>query len=90
MELHTKHGHVLCRVNIIQIILSKQLLALKKMEPDFWIELESTYRERIAQRKALYAAHGFKVMKAQPGTESASRSVSIISLMSFCISLAAF
>jgi hypothetical protein len=45
------------------------------MDPDFWIELESTYRERIAQRKVLYAAHGSKVMDAKPGTELASRSV---------------
>lgn len=43
------------------------------MEPDFWIELESTYRERIAQRRVLYAAHGSKVMAAKPGTELASR-----------------
>jgi len=50
-----------------------QNMALKKLEPDFWIELESTYRERIAQRKALYTAHGLKVMAAQPGTEVASR-----------------
>jgi hypothetical protein len=30
-------------------------LALKKLEHNFWIELESSYRERIVQRKALYA-----------------------------------
>lgn len=47
--------------------------ALKKLEHDFWIELESTYRERIVQRKALYAANGTKVMDALPGTELASR-----------------
>lgn len=46
-------------------------LALKKMEPDWWIELESTYRERLAQRKALYAEHGKKVLNYLPGSERA-------------------
>lgn len=41
------------------------------MDPDFWIELESTYRERIAQRKALYAEHGNTVIDTAPGSESA-------------------
>lgn len=49
------------------------ILALKKLEPDFWIELESTYRVRIAQRKALYAQYGSKLMDALPGSEHASR-----------------
>jgi len=57
------------------MILSMHLLALKKMEPDFWIELESTYQERIAQRRELYAAHDIKVMEARPGSEFASQSV---------------
>ncbi|KAF8881683.1 hypothetical protein CPB84DRAFT_1838277 [Gymnopilus junonius] len=35
-----------------------QNMALKKLEPDWWIELESTYRERIAQRKQLFFDHG--------------------------------
>jgi hypothetical protein len=49
--------------------------ALKKLEPNFWIELESSYRERIIQRKALYAAHGAKIMDKQEGTELACRLV---------------
>lgn len=57
------------------MVLSMSFLALKKMDPDFWIELESTYEERIAQRKALYAAHGIKVMGAQPRSNFASQSV---------------
>jgi hypothetical protein len=62
------------------LIFRENFVALKKMEPDFWIELESTYRERIAQRKALYAAHGSKVMAAKPDTELASRSVGSLQL----------
>lgn len=41
------------------------------MEPDWWLELESTYRERISQRKALYAAQGAKIVDALPGSEQA-------------------
>jgi hypothetical protein len=49
------------------------LSALKKLEPDWWIELESTYRERIAQRKKLYAEHGKLVIDELPGSEEASK-----------------
>lgn len=41
------------------------------MEPDWWLELESTYRERIVQRKQLYAEHGKLVIDAMPGSELA-------------------
>lgn len=47
--------------------------ALKKMEPDWWLELESTYCERIAQRKELYAQYGKKIVDALPGSEGACR-----------------
>ncbi|RYP75873.1 hypothetical protein DL771_002137 [Monosporascus sp. 5C6A] len=35
-----------------------QTMALTKLEPDWWIELENTYKARIAQRQGLYAKHG--------------------------------
>ncbi|KAF7977804.1 hypothetical protein HWV62_2719 [Athelia sp. TMB] len=44
-------------------------LALKKLDHDFWIELESTYRERIVQRQELYAKHGSKIIVALPGSQ---------------------
>lgn len=47
--------------------------ALKKLEPDWWIELHSTYREQIDQRKKLYAKHGKLVMDELPGSQEASR-----------------
>lgn len=43
------------------------------MDPDFWIELESTYRQRIAERHDLYANHGKHVLDALPGSELACR-----------------
>lgn len=40
------------------------------MDPDFWLELESTYIDRLAQRKALYAQHTKKVIDIRPGSSS--------------------
>lgn len=42
------------------------------MEPDWWLELESTYPCRIAQRIALFAKHGTDVLQSLPGSESAT------------------
>lgn len=47
------------------------LPALQNLEPDWWLELESTYRSRISQRKSLYAQHGTNIVDAMPGSESA-------------------
>lgn len=54
---------------------ARNISALRKLEHNFWIELESNYRERIVQRKTLYATYGAKVMDKQEGTELASRLV---------------
>ncbi|TGJ83600.1 hypothetical protein E0Z10_g5165 [Xylaria hypoxylon] len=50
-----------------------QTMSLTKLEPDWWIELESTYKERIAQRKDLYAKHGSAVLQWLPGSELACK-----------------
>ncbi|KAF5017529.1 hypothetical protein F66182_10530 [Fusarium sp. NRRL 66182] len=50
-----------------------QTMSLKKMDPDFWLEMESTYRGRIAQRQELYATHGSDVLMALPGSELACK-----------------
>ncbi|KAI0434187.1 alpha-1,2-mannosyltransferase [Xylaria sp. FL1042] len=50
-----------------------QTMSLMKLEPDWWIELESTYKERIAQRKDLYAKHGPAVLQWLPGSELACK-----------------
>ena len=61
-----------CPTDAIGVELSI-LGALKKLEPDWWIELESTYRERIDQRKKLYAEHGKRVLDELPGSQEALR-----------------
>jgi hypothetical protein len=43
------------------------------MDTDFWIELESTYRERIAQRQTLLRENGSHVLESLPGSELACK-----------------
>ncbi|KAF8636548.1 hypothetical protein AX17_003360 [Amanita inopinata Kibby_2008] len=43
------------------------------MEPDWWLELESTYQERIAQRQELYKKHGKAIIDQLPGSEQACK-----------------
>ncbi|KAJ4488394.1 hypothetical protein J3R30DRAFT_3280163 [Lentinula aciculospora] len=62
-----------------------QTMSLKKMEPDYWLELESTYRERVAQRKALYEKHGEKIINALPGSELACRELMEMVIQFLCV-----
>ncbi|KAF3916999.1 hypothetical protein ABW21_db0202734 [Orbilia brochopaga] len=39
-----------------------QTMSLAKMEPDWWLELESTYVDRLAQRAALHEKYGKKII----------------------------
>lgn len=50
-----------------------QTMSLTKMETDWWLELESTYKDRIEQRKSLYAEHGEAVLQWLPGSELACK-----------------
>ncbi|KAF5372889.1 hypothetical protein D9758_001713 [Tetrapyrgos nigripes] len=58
--------------------------ALKKMEPDWWIELESTYRERIAQRIDLHKKYGKKIINTLPGSELACRELMEMVIQFIC------
>ncbi|KAM0440663.1 hypothetical protein ACHAQK_005637 [Fusarium lateritium] len=61
-----------------------QTMSLKKLDPDFWLEIESTYCERIAQRKALYAKHGTHVLQALPGSELACKELMEMVIQFLC------
>ncbi|KAG6854946.1 hypothetical protein C0991_009769 [Blastosporella zonata] len=61
-----------------------QNMALKKMEPDWWLELESTYRERIAQRQQLYATHGRAILDALPGSQLACKELLEMVIVFLC------
>lgn len=55
------------------------------MEPDWWIELESTYRKRIEQRKEFYALHGKLILEALPGSEPACRELMEMVIQFLCV-----
>ncbi|KAI0968228.1 alpha-1,2-mannosyltransferase [Xylaria arbuscula] len=61
-----------------------QTMSLTKLEPDWWIELESTYKERIAQRKELYAKHGSTVLQWLPGSELACKELMEMAIQFIC------
>ncbi|KAK1846921.1 hypothetical protein CCHR01_10436 [Colletotrichum chrysophilum] len=61
-----------------------QTMSLTKMDTDFWIELENTYHERIAQRQELYAKHGNAVVDSLPGCELACKELMEMVLQFVC------
>ncbi|KAJ6618327.1 hypothetical protein B0H10DRAFT_1258113 [Mycena sp. CBHHK59/15] len=61
-----------------------QTMSLKKMEPDFWIELESTYRVRIKQRMELFEKQGKKIVDALPGSENACTELMEMAIQFLC------
>lgn len=69
---------------LVRLVIDKSTIALKKMEPDWWIELESTYRARIAQRKHLYALHDKGVINFLPGSELACKELAEMVIQFLC------
>ncbi|KAL2849226.1 hypothetical protein BJY01DRAFT_147019 [Aspergillus pseudoustus] len=61
-----------------------QTMSLTKLEPDWWLELENTYKERIAQRKELFVKHGSSVLEALPGSELACKELMEMVLQFLC------
>lgn len=55
-------------------------LALTKLDHNYWLELESTYRERITQRRSLYDQHGKAILQALPGSELACKELTEMAL----------
>lgn len=58
--------------------------AFKKMEPDWWLEIENTYVARVKQRQDLYAKYGKMVLQSLPGTEIACKELMEIALEFLC------
>lgn len=61
-----------------------QTMSLTKLETDWWLEVESTYKDRIAQRKSLYAQNGEGVLKWLPGSELACKELMEMALQFLC------
>ncbi|PHH63335.1 hypothetical protein CDD80_1233 [Ophiocordyceps camponoti-rufipedis] len=61
-----------------------QTMALQKLDPDYWLELESTYRSRIRQRQDLHAQHGSNILNSLPGSELAQRELMEMAVQFLC------
>ncbi|KAF1847356.1 uncharacterized protein K460DRAFT_276039 [Cucurbitaria berberidis CBS 394.84] len=61
-----------------------QTMSLTKLEPDWWLEIESTYEQRIKQRQELYKEHGDSVLRALPGSELACKELMEMALQFVC------
>lgn len=57
-----------------------QTMSLTRLEPDWWLELENTYADRIKQRLNLLKKHGKGVLDYLPGSELACKE-----LMEMCL-----
>ncbi|KAF9691617.1 hypothetical protein EKO04_010374 [Ascochyta lentis] len=61
-----------------------QTMSIAKMEPDWWLELENTYEERMKQRSQLFARYGDAVLQALPGSELACKELMETALQFLC------
>ncbi|KAI9732188.1 MAG: hypothetical protein M1834_004285 [Cirrosporium novae-zelandiae] len=61
-----------------------QTMSITKMEIDWWIELENTYRKRIEQRRELFRKHGNMVLDYLPGSELACKELMEMVLQFVC------
>ena len=59
-------------------------VALTKLEPDWWLELENTYVSRIQERKDLFEKHGDAVLQYLPGSELACKEIMEMALQFYC------
>ncbi|KAF1964191.1 hypothetical protein BU23DRAFT_71934 [Bimuria novae-zelandiae CBS 107.79] len=61
-----------------------QTMSLTKMEPDWWLELEDTYKERMKQRQEIFEKEGDKVLNMLPGSHFACKELMELSLQFLC------
>ncbi|KAG9248302.1 hypothetical protein BJ878DRAFT_53726 [Calycina marina] len=61
-----------------------QTMSLTKMEPDWWLEVESTYVQRVNERKELYRLHGKMVLDYLPGSELVCKELMEMCLQFYC------
>ena len=54
------------------------------MEPDYWIELESTYLDMVQHRMDIYAEYGKDVLRALPGSELACKELMEMVIQFLC------
>ena len=59
-------------------------IALMKLEPDWWLELENTYIERVKQRQDLYLQHDTDILQTLSGAELATKELMEMCLQFLC------
>lgn len=57
---------------------------MSPLEPDWWLEIESTYRDRVKERQELYAKYGDAVLNSLPGSEAASKELVYMVIQFLC------
>lgn len=60
------------------------MIALMKLEPDWWLELHSAYADVIKQREKLYDEYGSSTLQALPGSEVATKELMEMALQFLC------
>lgn len=58
--------------------------ALMNLEPDWWLELESSYDERVSQRRGIFLERGKTVLDSLPGSEAACRELMEMTIEYLC------
>ncbi|KAH8829584.1 hypothetical protein DL96DRAFT_1598737 [Flagelloscypha sp. PMI_526] len=61
-----------------------QTMALQRLDLDYWLEIESSYVERIKQRKYLHAEHGKLILDCLPGSEEACQELMFLVVDFLC------
>ena len=54
------------------------------MEPEWWLELENTYKERIVERQSLFEKYGKLVLNYLPGSELGCKEIMENVLQFYC------
>ena len=65
-------------------VADRVIKALTKLEPEWWLELEKSYKTRIKERKELVARHGEMVLNYRSGSELASKELMEMVLQFYC------
>ncbi|KAL8287849.1 hypothetical protein RB597_000063 [Gaeumannomyces tritici] len=61
-----------------------QTMALSKLEPDYWLELEKNYFKSMEARRALIEKHGDRILFHDPGSELACRELMEMVIQFLC------
>ncbi|KAL8378007.1 hypothetical protein RB595_008615 [Gaeumannomyces hyphopodioides] len=61
-----------------------QTMALSKLDPDYWLELEKNYFKSMEARRTLIEKHGDRVLFHDPGSELACRELMEVAIQFLC------